>query len=246
MENTDHIYWMFSSAAQTVAAFVAFLLAGYALVVNMMDKAVEADETLADINEALKQRYHAQLGRLVIITAGAIISCLGVVYLNRHPSWSLPFVQLMAASLTMLSIVTGVIFVINIVDPKKYRSAAQQMEAKVREATVTMEVRPPTSDAEFFQAFVDIERLIRDLWHQHGERLSLVNRPRPAGVREMARDLMKLGVLSDELFDPLMEVNRYRNLVFHGHVKEVDPKMMDEANRLRGVLRLMRARPTDT
>ncbi len=74
MNNTDNIYRVFSSAAQTVAAFAAFLLAGYALVVNVMDNAVQADETLADINEALKQRYHILLGRLVWLGDPAVSS----------------------------------------------------------------------------------------------------------------------------------------------------------------------------
>jgi hypothetical protein len=43
MQDAQNIYWLFGAAAQTVAAFIAFLLAGYALVQGMMDAAAQAD-----------------------------------------------------------------------------------------------------------------------------------------------------------------------------------------------------------
>lgn len=53
MNGSENIYWLFSSAAQTIAAFIAFLLAGYALVQTMMETAVQADETLGGTGTVL-------------------------------------------------------------------------------------------------------------------------------------------------------------------------------------------------
>jgi hypothetical protein len=48
--NDEHIYWLFSSAAQSIATFVAFLLAGYTLVHAMMDSIQQRDDTLEEIH----------------------------------------------------------------------------------------------------------------------------------------------------------------------------------------------------
>jgi len=62
--NEDNYYWLFSSAAQSIAALIAFLLAGVALAFSMMDRLAEQDETLNEIVEALKRKQHKQLTTL--------------------------------------------------------------------------------------------------------------------------------------------------------------------------------------
>ena len=57
----DNIYWLFSAAAQSISAFVAFLLTGYALVHTLMEAAREKDDTLEEIHAALSKKYHRRL-----------------------------------------------------------------------------------------------------------------------------------------------------------------------------------------
>ncbi len=45
----DYIYWTFSAASQSIAALVALLLAGYALVHTLMEAAREKDDSLEEI-----------------------------------------------------------------------------------------------------------------------------------------------------------------------------------------------------
>jgi hypothetical protein len=91
----ENIYWVFSSAAQTVAAFVAFLLAGYTLVHSMMDNLERADETLAEIHTKLKTDYYRRVRLLSIVTAPAILLSLFTVYLNGRP---VPYFDIWSAS----------------------------------------------------------------------------------------------------------------------------------------------------
>jgi cell division protein FtsW (lipid II flippase) len=99
MISSENIYWAYSSAAQTVATFVALLLAGYAIVLTMMESTAQADETLVEIHESLKERYHKQLSKLAISTAAAIVGCLFVVYLNGRSNWWFPWLAVIAAIL---------------------------------------------------------------------------------------------------------------------------------------------------
>ena len=81
--NVDYIYWTFTAAAQSVAAFVGLLLAGYALVHSLMESARERDETLDEIHAALRMRFHRWLTLLAILTSLAIVSSLAVVFTNK-------------------------------------------------------------------------------------------------------------------------------------------------------------------
>ena len=56
MQSVDYIYWTFSSAAQSVSAFAALLLTGYAIVHNLMDSVRERDDTLEEIQNQWGQR----------------------------------------------------------------------------------------------------------------------------------------------------------------------------------------------
>jgi len=225
MSTRENIYWVFSSAAQTVAALVAFLLAGYALVHSMMEAAARSDETLNEIHEALKQRYHKQLSALAIITAASIVSCLIVVYFNAHPiPWLWGMIAL-AAVLTLASIVGGVLFVITVVDPRKYTKAAQRLAGEVRPQAGAPEM---AKSADFFTRFVALERNVRDLWEKRADGERLRRRQGTPSFREMLETLVIVEALPQELYERLLTISRYRNLVFHGHLTEVDPRILRE------------------
>jgi hypothetical protein len=76
--NGDKYYWLFSAAAQSIAAIIAFLIAGIALAFSMMDRLIAQDETLYEVVESLRRRQHRQLTALAITTgvANKPIGCL--------------------------------------------------------------------------------------------------------------------------------------------------------------------------
>lgn len=226
MQDSQNIYWLFSAAAQTVAAFVAFLLAGYALVQGMMDAAAQADETLVEIHESLKVRYHKQLSWLVVVTAAAVLASLAVVFFNPLDSKLIQGLAALAALLVVAAIVGGVVFVIAIVDPKKYRKAAQRLAEEVRPSAE----EPQAPRNEFFIKFVNLEQLLRDVWERLGaERLA--RRRGPPSFREMVEALALTQVLHGELYKRLLNLSRDRNLVFHGEVTEVSNEIVEELDR---------------
>jgi hypothetical protein len=99
MNDAQNIYWLFTASAQTIAAFIAFVLAGYALVHTMMESAAQADETLIEIHESRKRQYHRYLSALVIITAFAILFSLIVVFLNAFQTVWVPILAVLSAFL---------------------------------------------------------------------------------------------------------------------------------------------------
>ena len=80
--NDENIYWLFSSSAQAIATFVAFLLAGYTLVHTMMESVQQRDDTLQEIHAALIRQYYRQIRALALITGAAVLGSLAMRYLN--------------------------------------------------------------------------------------------------------------------------------------------------------------------
>src|SRR5215208_4083372 len=101
--NDENIYWLFSSSAQSIATFVAFLLAGYTLVHAMMDSVEQRDDTLEEIHAALIRQYYQRIKILAIITGAAVLSSLAMLYLNGF-AW--PYKAIAVAIAATLDIAT--------------------------------------------------------------------------------------------------------------------------------------------
>ncbi|NJK94510.1 MAG: hypothetical protein HC905_05905 [Bacteroidales bacterium] len=80
----DNIYWLFSSSAQSIAAFTGFLTAGLFFAYERLDKAVELDETLEEINNEIKNQYYRRIFALLVLTGISIASSLSLLFLNGY------------------------------------------------------------------------------------------------------------------------------------------------------------------
>jgi hypothetical protein len=220
--NVDFIYWTFSAAAQSISAFVAFLLTGYALVDTLMETARQRDDTLVEVHVALQERYHQQMTVLACLTGLGIVLSLTIVYFNRPtapvPVWS----QALVALIDLSSVIGGLLFVVSIVDPSKYKLAAVQ---ELSETTSSSE--QTTSAGNFFEAFIHLERVLRNYF---AKREIPVPRGGPSpfqySFKNMIEALRANEIIDNSFYYELRDINRYRNLVFHGHVNKAGLDML--------------------
>lgn len=224
--NNDHIYWAFSAAAQSIAAFVAFLLTGFALVHTLMEAAREKDDTLEEVHAGLRQKYHARLARLAWVTGLAVILSLVTVFVNR---WEFPYkawLLSVSAAVDLVAIVGGLAFVVSVVNPAKYeRAAAQELEDKKGELRLSGKA---TSATRFFEEFRHLEGLVRKYLRDRELYVPSRGAPRMSfSFRQMIEALLQDERIDSAFFQELMEINKYRNLVFHGHVEEADDAMVE-------------------
>ena len=220
--NVDFIYWTFSAAAQSISAFVAFLLTGYALVHSLMESARERDDTLEEVHNALRGTYHSHLSALAWLTGAAIVLSLVVVYVNRPtlpvPGWAL----LVVAAVDLAAVVAGLYFVVSIVDPRKYQRAA---EKAIEQAIGPVASR--SSSGDFFDAFLHLERLVREYLRDRDLYVPSRGPPRISySFRQMLEALRANEKIDGDFYNELLDLSKYRNLVFHGHVSEVDGAMV--------------------
>jgi hypothetical protein len=223
--NSDYVYWTFSAAAQSISAFVALLLTGYALVHNLMEAVREKDDTLEEIHSALRKTYHTWLTGLAIVTGCAITLSLLSVYMNR---WDFSFKNLFLIVTTLFDVIAiagGLWFVVSIVNPRKYEKAAGKvLENKSPELKLSGE---STSAAEFFEQFRHLEQLIREYLRQKDLYIPSKGAPRMSfSFRQMVEALLQNEVIDSQFFEELLEINKYRNLVFHGHFEKADKTMI--------------------
>ena len=54
----DNIYWLFSSSAQAIAAFVGFITAGYYFVLQTMEMRLNKDNSLNEIFNEIKIEHY--------------------------------------------------------------------------------------------------------------------------------------------------------------------------------------------
>ena len=223
---TESLYWLFSSSAQSISTLVAFLIAGLALVQAMMENAQQKDDTLVDIHSQLQTVHYRAFKLLALGTGLAVGFSLSMLVVNAN---SFPGKIWIAGAVALLNLVVlgGAIgFVLLIVDPAKYQVTAKKIMEQDRKDQKLPE--PSIADKDFFTEFVKLEASIRDTVKR--KRLYLPNQgsARMAfSFRQMVDTLYQSELISPSFYDELQQINRYRNLVFHGQVHETDKDMVD-------------------
>jgi hypothetical protein len=224
--NNENIYWLFSSSAQAIATFVAFLLAGYTLVHAMMDSVQQRDDTLEEIHAALIRQYYQQIKALAIITGVAVLGSLTMLYLNGF-AWPYKGVAVaIAAALDIAAIAWGIAFVIRIIDPDKYTNAAKRL---IEEDARTMDLAGKHEDSEdLFTLFERLEAAMRSALEQARLPVPTGDRGRrDSSFRGMLLGLHQSGLIDRSLFRNLMQIGRYRNLAYYGRLRTVDTAIID-------------------
>tara|TARA_R110002050_G_scaffold172311_1_gene304587 strand:+ start:2137 stop:2862 length:726 start_codon:yes stop_codon:yes gene_type:complete len=232
----ENIYWLFSSSAQSVSAFIALLITGFAFVQTIMDGLQQKDETLEEIHNKLKKEYYTKIILLSIATGLAIILSLLMVFLNGYCFRNKTLLLIFTALLNVIAIGGGIMFVIYIINPNRYKKVAEKLiEADKTEFSQTgNEVDQMT----FTKEFISLEKLIREkliskkLYVPYGDSPKMVY-----SFRQMIQALFQNELIDRQNYDDLLQINKFRNLVFHGHVNSVDKGMVD---RVQSALNMVR------
>lgn len=221
----QNYYWLFSSSAQTISAFVAFLVTGFALVLNIMDSLQQKDETLDDIHHKLKSDYYKKVRILAVVTGLAIIFSLWMVYLNGGISEHKWWLYILTAILNVTAIIVGIFFVVSIINPDKYKKAAQEI---IKEDKKDFPDTGSTIDqATFITDFIKLEKSVRDKLQAKQLFIAYGNTPQMMfSFRQMIEALNRNELINRRQLEELMTINKYRNLVFHGHQDRVDEGML--------------------
>jgi cell division protein FtsI/penicillin-binding protein 2 len=162
---------------------------------------------------------------LAWLTGASVILSLFVVYLNRSGAAIFGLFVIIVGIIDLIAIITALAFVVSIVDPSKYRKAAEK-------ELESIQARQTAPAAEFFDAFRNLERLVRD--YLRDKELYVPSRGAPRmsySFRQMIDALIENEKIDHRFFEELIEINKYRNLVFHGHVDDADLVMLEKTRK---------------
>ncbi|RJQ54061.1 MAG: hypothetical protein C4530_17125 [Desulfobacteraceae bacterium] len=232
----DGIYWLFTSSAQTVAAFVAFLLAGFALSLGMLDGTIQRDETMAEVVEELKRGYHNRVRDLSYLTGLAIVTNLLIVMLQAVGTfyhWSLLG---LGAGLNVVAIGLAIHFTVGLINPNRVRNAARRL---LEALPIPTTPEPTASVADFLAMFIPLERKLRDLaFGVTQEKLisSISSEQRFISFPRIVQSLVIHEMISKSEAERILSLARYRNLVVHGQVESVEQEMVNEAKDILALL----------
>lgn len=220
----QNIFYFYSSAAQIIATFIAFLIAGYTLVYQAMDNLENRDDTLKEVHHKIKVDYYLKIKKLCILTGTTIAFCLTVLWLNSYSDNIIKDIIVITDSLVLLTIVMGLWFVVYIIDPNKIRKAAIELLKKEFPSGESVD------EGTFAKVFIKLERKIREITRKYDLPIkSKYFQKDFVSLRDMIESFYRYEVIGKELYLTLMELNKYRNLVMHGHINEVDINKVKKA-----------------
>lgn len=226
--NQQNLYWIFSSSAQSIAAYVAFMLAGYALFHSMMTEVANSDDSLSEIVAAERRTIFTRLRLLLISTGMSLLLNLLMLFLN---DWQVGYKNDLIAltfAMTAATVVLGLFIVMYMIDPRRNIRVARHLVRTNPQFRPTGQAQPAQT---FFTRFVSLERRLRAF--VAANEIGLQARPgHVATFRDLANALYYAEHIHRETLDRLLGVGNYRNLLFHGEIPEASQPMIEELNEL--------------
>jgi uncharacterized protein YutE (UPF0331/DUF86 family) len=229
----NNVFYIFSTAAQTIAALVGFVLAAYTfnhqLVSSQKD---EQDEARNQVIESIIQKNYRQIVILSIMTGITLILDLFVLELNGVPTTNLKEISyIIVGSLNVVLIIFAVIIALFTIKPidttkeaqKLFKAVGEEIKESLDNKKGHLKHPEDTmSSTDFIQKFIEMEKSVREYLIDN----DLYNDKR-LSMGKMITILYEQRGINHELFHILNELSRYRNLVVHGHVTEIDKDMYE-------------------
>lgn len=229
----DNIYWLFSSSAQAIAAFIGFLTAGFYFVLDKMDYHVMKDSSLEEINNEIKRMHFNKVKILSLLTGASIILSLLLVFTNGYDYRFKNGSVLIVSLLNLFTISWAIYFIISIINPDNINKAANKLIKENKYLPGIHNIGDTVEIGLFLEKFIEFEKLIRkidktldisyNIRDKYGE-----NPP----LNELIKWLNQRNIINDIEYKYIQEIKKVRNLAIHGNIDVVDKKILEILSKL--------------
>lgn len=241
--NENQILYFYSTGAQVVGAFLGLTLAGYAFLVNDLDRQANEDDSLLEVIERIKLRNYQLVFFLVFLGAFSILLCLFVLAIEGTKNWYSQVTSWMniAGSTTVVEILAIFYFVLEMLEPKKIEKTSDQMkESFVSSLSTPSEEdsqHPENRLAEFMRLFNLLEQHLQLYYNnvhagQTAFAVASSSPGRRSSPRQVIRSLFSDGVIGSELYSQLSDLIGFRNSLVHGTDLSVSESSVENAKDL--------------
>lgn len=223
--------WLFSTAPQTIAAFVGLIFAGVCFIIGKIDDRVEKDSTLLEIANEIKIQIYKGLNNLLWVTFIGITLDLLFLYLNpiendRVLSLSLngnfsPYfaVTILCLILNIYIIVKAILYIKEIMQPDFFDKTVSLLAKNYKCGSVNIGV--------FIEDYIKFEKVLRSLVDDNGYS------QRPLTVFQMVRELVNRELIDKKDLEIILSINKLRNIVIHGgNIQKIEKHIDDELKRI--------------
>lgn len=231
-KDVENLYWLFSASAQSIATFFAFILAGYTIFVSMMDGLREKDDSLIEIIEEEKRTIFSKIKVLSIIVGFSLLMNLTMIYANGSDFNIKTDLVIITILSTIVAVILGVWIVVIIIDPKKNKQIAEKLIYKDKSFNQSGTKR---NEQEFFSTFIEFEKKLRDYISSYNVYVKS-KQPQFPSFRDIISTFYYTKMIDGRTYEELLELNKYRNLLFHGHITEASETMVEKVITLNATL----------
>jgi len=230
-KSPDNIYWLFSTSAQAVAAFVGLIAAGFFFVHDKLDKQIEKDETLEDAYTEIKNQYYNKLKTIFILTGVTLVFSFLVIYFNGFDFKCINLAILIISSiLTLVNIYLAIEFVLYIIDPKKVEKAVKKLIEK-NENVFDQETKESVTRGEFLNRYIELETLIREIAKEFQFDYSFDNKFKKfIPLTEIFKNMFQREYIDSQTLRDLYDLNKIRNLSAHGQIDKIETSKYELLN----------------
>lgn len=231
--------WLFSTAPQTIAAFVGLIFAGVSFIIGKIDEKIKEDPTLKEIYEAIRNQMYSGLKLLLFTTSSSIVLdliCLSInPLLNNEKILSKDlfyFDIFFIPALFLLNVFVlfqASSYIKKIMDPKFFEKTVKQLLKQYQEKGSSHKT---VSIGTFMENYIRLEKILKNMYRNHTNKCDEDNgnmniNQRLMTARDYARKLYGLKLLKKNDFNEVMDLNRFRNLVAHGEIDQIEKEMND-------------------
>ncbi len=210
------MYWLFTTAPQTIAALVGIIFTGMFFMAENLDNRAKEDRSLFEIVQEAKNVLYKNMRIVAVLAVITILYDLlltSIVTILSNPAFY--FSDLLVTIFAVLNISTIFVtfmYVFQIVNPNYFEKIAANLSSKYIEGDV--------DKSEFINHFIFFERTARNLpfvKQMDGQYMS---------IREIIRLLNSHEIINSDDATHLFEISKIRNLIVHGEpIEKVDSQM---------------------
>lgn len=226
----EYIYWLFSSSAQSIAALVGLLTAGYYYLSGKLDDQVINDPTLSEIIQDFKNSLFSRTKWLCIVAGLSIVLSLLMIFANNFDFYLKDLFLYISGFIVLFTVAQSIYYIIFVINPHRNSIIAAKLIKENKQVFVEGENESIDSVkiGEFIEKFVQLEKIIIGFDEKY--EFSKFYSERFNNNLPLA-DLLKLfhqkEIISNQTFEKFNKVRKIRNLAVHGKIDRVDRSIDD-------------------
>lgn len=231
----NQIMYTFSAASQVVAALYGLMITGFIFYEGKLNETislVQDGSCEKDFIDSLKRDYHGELMFISITTGISLLLSLSVISINNYNFLGnidkAIFISL-SSGYAISTIISIILFSLKVTNPMSAEAFTRKDKYEIEKEIGKMEdinAEEQSINGElyfhFMKKYNELEDICKELINNNGiEANKSINT-----LYSSSKILLKLALVSDDIFEKMAYIRRYRNTLVHGEDYTISTALM--------------------